>query len=126
MRKPLLTSASGVGAALIGSLCCGGPITLTMLGVGASLGSALERLRPVFAVVMVVAFAAAFHAVYGRRRPMVMTQGARDSEPGAALVDGASSCPVPRSRTRDQAVLWVSAALASLVWFYPTWSALFH
>lgn len=94
--------------------------------VNASLGSALEWLRPVFAVVMVVAFAAAFHAVYGRRRPMVMPQGVRDSEPGAALVAGASSCPVPRSRTRDQAVLWVSAALAALVWFYPTWSALFH
>ena len=49
MRKALLAGIAAVAAALLGSLCCVGPLVFVALGVGAGLASTFEPLRPVFA-----------------------------------------------------------------------------
>ncbi|MGH7664004.1 MAG: mercuric transporter MerT family protein [Gemmatimonadaceae bacterium] len=120
MRKALLPSAGGVLAALLGSLCCVGPLLFVTLGVGAGLASAFEPLRPLFGTLMVGLFALSFYTVYGRRRATTDATEASEGEcvPGAA-------CAMPRSRARDKTILWGAAALALLLWTFPTWSTLF-
>ena len=117
MRRALLASAGGLLAALLGSLCCVGPLLFLTLGVSAGFASAFEPLRPLFGVLMVGLLGLGFYTVYGRRRA---TTGASDDEcaPGAA-------CAVPRSRARDKVLLWGAVALALILWTFPTWSTLF-
>ncbi len=120
MRKALFASAGGVIAALLGSLCCVGPLLFVTLGVSAGLASAFEPLRPLFGALMVGLFGLGFYTVYGRRRAAIDATelSADECAPGAA-------CAVPRSRTRDKAILWGAVALALLLWTFPTWSTLF-
>lgn len=114
MRKGILAGFGGVGAAVLGSLCCVGPLLFVTFGIGAGLASTFEPLRPLFGVLMLAMFAVAFWAVYGRR---------------AVAVDGAScapgeACAVLRSRAREKALLWIAALLAVVFWTFPSWSTL--
>jgi mercuric ion transport protein len=120
MRKALFASFGGVAAALLGSLCCAGPLVFVALGVGAGLAGTLDPLRPVFGVLVVALLGAGFYTVYGARPRPLEAPGA--SEDGCAAGE---SCAVPRSRTRDKAILWTAAVLALVLWTFPTWSRLF-
>lgn len=106
----MLASLGAVAAALLGSLCCVGPLLLVAFGVGAGLASTFEPLRPLFGALMVGAFALGFYTVYGRpaRSELACASG--------------EACAVPRSRTRDKLVLWTAVLLALVVWTFPTWS----
>lgn len=129
MRSSLVTGAGGVVAALLGSLCCVGPLLFVTLGVGAGFASAFEPLRPLFGVVMLALLAAGFYAVYGRRTTAAAPAvgGASDA---AATCDPAMdpacaparTCAAPARRHRDVAVLWTATALAVVLWTFPTWS----
>ena len=65
-RTTLWAGVGGVTAAVLGSLCCMGPLVFVTLGVGAGLATTFEPLRPVFELVMVALFGLAFYSVYGR------------------------------------------------------------
>ncbi|MFZ5625234.1 MAG: mercuric transporter MerT family protein [Gemmatimonadota bacterium] len=129
MRKAMLAGAGGVLAALLGALCCAGPLLFVTLGVGAGLASTFEPLRPVFGVVMLGLFGLAFASVYGRRaaRTAVGPTGASiggggESGGGSCATD--TACAVPRDRRREQVILWLAAVLALVLWTFPTWSRL--
>lgn len=111
MRKTLLASAGGVGAAFLGSLCCVAPLLVVTLGVGAGLATTFEPLRPWFGVVMLGLFAVAFYSVY-----------AKQDESAAKDPTCSGSCALARSRRRDKLLIWIAASIALAVWTFPTWS----
>lgn len=116
MRRTLLAGVGGIVAALLGSLCCVGPVLFLALGIGAGLASTFEPLRPVFGALMVAALGTGFYTVYGRR-PVLAEAAAESCAPG-------EPCPVPRRRMRDRVFLWSATALAIALWTFPTWSRL--
>lgn len=109
MRKAFLAGAGGVTAALLGSLCCAGPVLFVTLGIGAGLASTFEPLRPLFAVIMVGLFAIGFYTVYGR--------GA-----GSGASSAGEACELPRSRRKEKAILWGALVIAAVLWTFPMWS----
>jgi mercuric ion transport protein len=111
-RRGIGASLGAIGAALLASLCCIGPVLFVTVGVGAGLAGRFEPLRPVFTILTVGLIAAGFYSVYGRR-------GARDGE---ASCDANGVCNVPRSHTRDKAVLWAAALIALALLTFPRWS----
>jgi mercuric ion transport protein len=101
---------AGAGAAVIGSLCCVGPLVLLALGVsGAWIGhlTALEPYRPLFILVTLVFLALAFRQLY--RLP-------QRCEPG-------ESCADPRRVRRQRSIFWVVVvglgALIAFPWVAP-------
>lgn len=116
-KKGLLASLGAVGAALLGSLCCVGPLLFVTFGVGAGLASTFEPLRPVFGVLMAGGLGVGFYTVYGRKPKAAQVEADACSAHGNA-------CAVPRSRTRDKLLLWGATILALLLWSFPTWSTL--
>ena len=118
MRRASLGGAGSVLAALLGSLCCMGPLLFITLGVGAGLATALEPFRPAFGVVMVACLAVAFWTVYGRRLGGAM----RRSTTGASSTAAGGSCAGPMRRRRDVVVFWTATVLAVVLWTFPTWS----
>lgn len=121
-RAPLWAGAGGVLAAFLGSLCCAGPLLFVTFGVGASLASTFEPLRPLFGVVMLGLFAAAFYVTY-RPRPAGRTIGA-DADADATCASSATTaaCAARRARRRERVVLWLATLLAIVLWTFPTWS----
>lgn len=111
MRRILVAGVGGVLAGALSSLCCLGPLLFVTLGVGAGLGSTLEPLRPAFGALMVVLFGIAFYTVYGRSSP-----------PGRCGPDGV--CERPRSRRREEVLLWSTSVLATVLWSFTYWSTL--
>ncbi len=100
----------GVGAAVIGSLCCVGPLLLLALGVsGAWIGQlvALEPYRPLFILLMLVFLGLAFRQLYLLPQPC---------EPG-------ETCADPRRVRRQRRIFWiVTTGLVVLIafpWFAP-------
>jgi mercuric ion transport protein len=98
---------AGVGAAVIGSVCCVGPLVLLTLGVsGAWIGqlTALEPYRPLFIVVMALFMGLAFRQLY------LVPQRCVSDEPCAA-------------QRRQRIIFWVVlaglTALISFPWFAP-------
>lgn len=114
-RKNLLASGGAVLTAFAASLCCIGPVLFVTLGVGASLASTLEPLRPFFTLMTVGILGFAFYSVYGRPRATV---GAKTSEMSDA------SCAVPRKDRRDKVILWVATIIAAVLLSFPQWSKL--
>lgn len=114
-RRGLLASLGAIGAALLASLCCIGPLLFVTLGVGAGLASAFEPLRPAFTVATVALLAVGFYVVYGKR-PAVVTHDA------ACAPD--ETCAIPRNRTRDRVLLWVATVVALVLLTFPQWSLL--
>jgi len=85
---------AGAGAAVIGSLCCVGPLALLTLGVsGAWIGqlTALEPYRPLFILVTLVFLALAFRQLY------LLPQRC---EPG-------ETCADPRRMRRQRSIFWI-------------------
>ena len=117
MRRALVGALGGVVAALLGSLCCMGPLVFVTLGVGAGLASTFEPLRPVFGLLMLGLLGLGFYTVYGRRASPVA------SAHSACVPEAA--CAVPRRRTREKVILWTAVMLALVLWSFPTWSTLF-
>lgn len=93
---------AGVAAAVIGSLCCVGPLVLLALGVsGAWIGqlTALEPYRPFLIAVTVIFLALVFRQLY------LLPERC---EPG-------DTCADPRVRGRQRRLFWaVVAGLAAL------------
>jgi mercuric ion transport protein len=120
-RTTLWAGVGGVSAALLGSLCCVGPLLFVTLGVGAGLASTFEPLRPAFGIVMLGLFGLAFYSVYGRRAARTVSERGQD-----ACATGATGAPcvTPRNRTRERVILWVAVSLALILWTFPTWSRL--
>jgi mercuric ion transport protein len=114
MGKTVWVGIGGIVAAVLGSLCCLGPLLFVAFGVGAGLASTFDPLRPLFGVLMLAMFALAFYTVYGRR-----SAGAN----GAACAPGEAR-EVPRSHTREKMLLWVAVILALVFWTFPSWSKL--
>lgn len=108
-RAGLLAAAGGVAAAFGAALCCMGPILFVTFGVGAGLASTFEPLRPLFTGLAVLGLGFGFHTVYGRR--------------DAACAPG-EACEVPRSRRRDEVLLWGATLLAVVLWSFNYWSLL--
>lgn len=125
MRRTTITSAGGVAAAFLASLCCVGPLLFVSLGVGAGLASTFEPLRPLFGGVMLALFAIGFWTVYGRRSaPAVagaasIAEARSDAAPDRA--PGAACCALP-ARRRDEMLLWSAVVVALVLWTFPTWS----
>lgn len=111
-RRPgLPASLAAVGAALLASLCCIGPVLFVTVGVGAGLASRFEPLRPAFTVLTVGLIAAGFFSVYGRR-----------AAKGAATLSADGNCAVPRNRSRDEVMLWTATLVAVVLLTFPQWS----
>ena len=100
-----------VVAAFAASLCCIGPVLFVMVGVGASLGSSFEPLRPFLTVLVVAALAVGFYTVYGRKAQPA------GCAPGEA-------CGLPRNRVRNKVILWTATVLAVVLWSFNYWSTL--
>ena len=113
-RRNRWATVTAIGAAFVASLCCIGPLLFVAFGVGAGLASTFEPVRPFFTALAVGAIAFGFWIVYGRK-PRV--------DPAECGPDG--SCAVPRSRTRDKALLWGATLLALALLTLPQWSLWF-
>ncbi|MBI4539041.1 MAG: mercury transporter MerT [Gemmatimonadetes bacterium] len=112
-RSGILASVGGLGAAVLASLCCIGPLLFVTLGVGAGLASTFEPLRPVFTALTIALLGVGFYVVYGPRpvsAPAESGQGA--------------SCAAPPGRRRDRVVLWAATLVAAALWSFPYWSRL--
>ena len=112
-KRSLAASIAAVGAALLASLCCIGPVLFVTLGVGAGFATRFEPLRPLFTVLTIALLGLGFYSVYGRQRPTT----------SAASCDVDGTCAVPRSRRRDRTLLWIAAFVALVVLTFPQWSA---
>lgn len=111
MRKTVLAGAGGILAAVLGSLCCIGPLVFVTLGVGAGLASTFEPLRPVFGAVMILLLGIGFYTVYGK--------------PSAAESCGPDGvCERPRDRRREKRLLWSAVVLSAVLWSFTYWSTL--
>ena len=112
-RRSLGASIAAVGAALLASLCCIGPVLFVTLGVGTGFVTRFEPLRPLFTVLTLGLLGLGFYSVYGRRRARATGE--------SCDVDG--TCIVPRSRRRDRILLWSAALVALILLTFPQWSA---
>lgn len=112
-KRSRAASIAAVGAALLASLCCIGPVLFVTLGVGAGFATRFEPLRPLFTFLTIALLGLGFYSVYGRHRATM----------SAASGDGDGTCAVPRSRRRDRILLWIAALVALVVLTFPQWSA---
>jgi len=106
-RSALLGS---LGAAVLASACCLGPLALGALGLGSlGAGAALAPLRPWLLLVTAVLLAVAFYFAY---RPIRKPDCGPDGE-----------CARLPSRSTQRLVLWVVTVLTVALATYPTWGA---
>lgn len=111
-RRGVAASIAAVGAALLASLCCIGPLVFVSFGVGASLASRFEPLRPLLSVLTIGLLAIGFYVVYGRK-----------PAPNVAC-DENGQCSVPH-HARDRWLLWLATTLALVILTFPQWSIWF-
>lgn len=123
-RRSLFATLGALGAAVLASLCCIGPLVFVAFGVGAGLASTFAPLRPAFTVLTIALLAVGFYTVYGKKRVVAAGGGGT----GAATDDSTGgpdgSCEVPRSRRRDKVILWTATVLAVLLLTFPQWSVI--
>jgi mercuric ion transport protein len=111
----------GAGGALVGgaltaigaSLCCVGPLVLVSLGIGGAWVSSLTKLepvRPVFMLVTLALFGAAYWRLY------------RSSE--ACKPD--EDCADPRVRSRQRMVFWAMLVVVVPLLAFPWYAPLFY
>ena len=112
-KRSLAASIAAVGAALLASLCCIGPVVFVTLGVGAGFATRFEPLRPLFTVLTIALLGLGFYSVYGRQRATASA--------GSCDIDG--TCAAPRSRRRDKILLWIASLVALVILTFPQWSA---
>jgi len=104
-------AAGGVLGAVLASACCIGPLALLLLGVsGAWIGNltALEPVKPVFAVGALIFIGLGFRQVYRRTRPACAV-GSYCARPTAAIV--------------TKTVLWLATALVLAALTIDWWAA---
>lgn len=118
MHKTILASAGGVAAAVLGSLCCMGPLTFAALGVGSGLAASFEPLRPILGILMVAMLGLGFYTVYGKRPPAA--DGSLNGESTGL------ACAVIPHRARDKMILWSATVVAIVLWTFPSWNRLFQ
>lgn len=107
MRRSIFASVGGVGAAVLGTLCCLGAPLFLALGIGSGAAAALGPLRPVFGALTVFFLAAGFYMLHRARA------GDRSRPPGPTdSVDGGA-------RRRARLLLWAATGLALLLWALP-------
>ncbi|MGE0175013.1 MAG: mercuric transporter MerT family protein [Oligoflexales bacterium] len=96
----------GVIAGLIASLCCIGPLVLTLIGVsGAAVLSQLDFLRWPMIIAVVALFSLAGVSLYRKRN---------SCEPG-------SLCADPKKRKRMVLAYWLGLGLAAAAITSPNW-----
>jgi len=97
-----------VGAALLASACCLGPVALGAIGLGSvGVGALLAPWRPWLLAATAAILGLAFYFAY---RPL------RAAECGP---DGV--CPAPESRTGQRITLWIVAFITIALATYPEW-----
>lgn len=95
----------GVGAAVVASACCIGPVAFSLLGAGALGASAvaLEPYRPWFIGLTVLLVGVAFYSAY---RPLA----------AEACADGTCA---PPSRRAARVLAWIAAIVAAVLIAFP-------
>lgn len=96
----------GLGAAVVASACCIGPVAFSLIGAGALGASAvkLEPYRPWLIGVTVLLVGVAFSSAY---RPAVAQH---DCEDGVCT---------PQSRRAAQILVWIAAIVAAVLIAFP-------
>lgn len=104
MNKAILSTTGSIVSAFLASLCCIGPVVLSVIGAG-SLGfaAAFEPYRPYLIGVTVLFLGAAFYFTYRKRE--------------VKCEDG--TCKVESASTLNKAILWVVAIAAAIFMFFP-------
>lgn len=109
-RRGMWEAARHIGAALACTVCCVGPMLFVTLGLGTSLATWFQPLRPVFSMLAVALLAVGFYVVYRRRIATVCV-----SERATAGSE---------NRAREKILLWIATVFALLFLTFPRWSAL--
>jgi mercuric ion transport protein len=105
-RWSLGSIAGAAFAALLGSLCCIGPLLFASLGIGgAGILVKLERYRALFAIATLLGLGAGFYFSY--RKPKAVAQG------------DACGCELTRTRRIGRALLWIGTVLVIGIWSFP-------
>lgn len=114
MRKTAVAGLGGVGASILGVLCCVGAPVLLALGVSSGFISAFAPLRPLFGILMIAFLGAGFYVVYakGYRRE------AQGSDSYAAPHEASSLSS--RGLKRERLLLWIATITAILLWSLPS------
>jgi mercuric ion transport protein len=107
MIKTKWTTLGTIGAALLASSCCIGPLVLAGLGLGAvGVAGALERFRPLFIVIALAVLGVGFYLTYRKR--------------STECQDGVC---VARATSRwSRASLWIVGIVVLAILFFPNWS----
>ena len=113
-RRGVLAGIGAVITAFLASLCCLGPLVFVALGVWAGLATTFDPLRPVFVALTIGFLGLGYYRVYGPRK--------RAS--GARMYAAGTPCAVPRSRKRDEILLWAATAVAIVLLSFPSGSKL--
>ncbi len=107
-QKSGLLIGSGIFAAFAASLCCIGPLVLTLLGIsGAAVLAKFEIIRWPMIVLVVIVFAVAGRSLYKKRN---------SCEPG-------SLCADPKKWRRMALGYWLGLGIAVLGITSPQWIA---
>lgn len=107
MIKTKWTTLGTIGAALLASSCCIGPLVLAGLGLGAvGVAGALERFRPLFIVIALAILGVGFYLTY-RKRPTECQDGV---------------CTSRASSRWGRIALWIVAVVVLVILFFPNWS----
>ena len=105
MKAQHVTSVGSVGAGVLASACCLGPLLMSMLGLsGLAFAQRLEPLRPYLLGLTYLLLAGAFWLEYRPR--------ATDCGPGA-------SCDMPRGSRLGRIGLWTAAFVVVLATTFP-------
>ncbi|RMD87797.1 MAG: hypothetical protein D6813_13050 [Calditrichaeota bacterium] len=104
MNKVTLTSVGSVLSALLASLCCIGPLVLSIIGAG-SLGfaMALEPYRPYLIGLTVIFLGLGFYFTYRKRE--------------VRCEDG--TCRVETGSKINKIILWIATLIAVVFMFFP-------
>lgn len=107
------TLLAGGLAAVGASACCAGPLLVVSLGLGGAwVGSltAMEPLRPLFIVLVVLAFGLAFRRLYLAPAPCAPDQ----------------ACAVAAVRRRQRLIFWLVLLPAAALVAFPWYAGLFY
>jgi len=111
-RVARIGMAASIATAFGASVCCIGPIVAVVFGMTSLAALAkYEPLRPLFGGVTAVLIVVAFYATY--RRPPAAC------EPGSIC----ATRGIDRVQKINRVALWLTTAVALIVFTFPTWSA---
>src|SRR5439155_21063343 len=98
ITKTALAATGGVVAAVVSTLCCGGPLVAVALGLsGAGLAATFEPLRPYFVAGTVLALGFGFVVARGEEK--------RACEPG-------TPCASAIARRRMKGAVWIATIVS--------------